>query len=113
MRDRPSRSYERVFILAKRRRCRFAERELSGSEIAEDLWPIPVQTRPHESPDTVPNPDQLVKRFLDIGCSIPGIPPDPFMGGGTTVRVALSTEHSGIGIDRSEAFYRCSPQVLD
>ena len=113
VRDRPSRSYEHVFMLAKGRRYHFAKSELPSGEIDEDLWTIPVQTRPNGGLDTAPYPDQLVERCLDIGCPVPGVVLDPFVGSGTTVRVALSTGRSGIGIDLNEAFCLYSAQVLD
>ena len=115
VRDRPCRSYEHVFMLAKSRRYHFAKAKskLLGGEIDEDLWTIPVQPRPNGGLDTAPFPDELVERCLDIGCPAEGVVLDPFVGSGTTVRVAVSTERSGIGIDLNEAFCRHAAEALD
>ena len=103
VRDRPSRNYEYVFMLAKHRHYYFAKDELP-EEFDEDLWTIPAQTRPNDGLDTAPFPDELVARCLDVGCPRGGTVLDPFVGSGTTVRVALQMGRSGIGIDLNEVF---------
>jgi DNA modification methylase len=113
VRDRPSRSYEHVFMLAKSRRYHFVKSELPGGEIDEGLWTIAVQPRPNGGLDTAPFPDELVTRCLDIGCPLPGVVLDPFVGSGTTVRVAVNTRRSGIGIDLNESFCRYATRTLD
>lgn len=102
--DRPSRSYEYVFILAKSRRYYFNKQALVSRKIEEDLWTIPAQPRPANGIDTAPFPDELVKRCLAIGCPDTGVVLDPFVGSGTTVRVSLSSGRSGIGIDLNREF---------
>ena len=105
VRDRPTRSYEHVFMLAKSRRYYFTKKGLP-SEIDEDLWTIAAQPRPNGGLNTAPFPDELVERCLNIGCPVPGVVLDPFVGSGTTVRVAIATGRSGIGIDLNESFCR-------
>ena len=102
--DRPSRSYEYVFILAKSRRYYFNKQALVSRKIEEDLWTIPAQPRPTNGLDTAPFPDELVGRCLAIGCPATGVVLDPFVGSGTTVRVSLSSGRSGIGIDLNREF---------
>jgi len=102
--DRPGRSYEYVFILAKNRRYYFDKQALIDKSIDEDLWTIAAQPRPTNGLDTAPFPDELVERCLEIGCLEGGIVLDPFVGSGTTVRVAISTGRSGIGIDLNRKF---------
>lgn len=104
VRDRPGRSYEYVFILAKNRRYYFNKQALIEKKIEEDLWTIAAQPKPTNGIDTAPFPDELVVRCLDIGCPDSGVVLDPFMGSGTTVRVALQTGRSGIGIDLNEKY---------
>lgn len=104
VRDRPGRSYEYVFILAKNRRYYFDKQALIDKEIDEDLWTIAAQPKPTNGLDTAPFPDELVERCLEIGCLEGGIVLDPFVGSGTTVRVAISTGRSGIGIDLNRKF---------
>ena len=104
VRDRPGRSYEYIFILAKSRRYYFNKKALIEKKIEEDLWTISAQPKPSNGLDTAPFPDELVDRCLDIGCPPRGIVLDPFAGSGTTIRVALSTGRSGIGIDLNRNF---------
>ena len=104
VRDRPGRSYEYVFILAKRRQYYFNKQPLVTGRIEEDLWTIPAQPRGTGGLDTAPFPDELVERCLEIGCPEDGVVLDPFVGSGTTVRVALSSGRSGIGIDLNREF---------
>lgn len=104
VRDRPGRSYEYVFILAKSRRYYFDKEPLVTDRIEEDLWTIPAQPRAIGGLDTAPFPDELVERCLAIGCPKDGLVLDPFVGSGTTVRVALSSGRSGIGIDMNREF---------
>ena len=112
VRDRPGRSYEHVFMLAKNRRYHFVKDRLSGGEIDEDLWTIAAQPRPNGGLETAPFPDELVTKCLDIGCPVPGVVLDPFVGSGTTVRVAVNTGRSGIGIDLNESFCRYAARAL-
>ena len=111
VRDRPSRTYEYVFMLARNRRYHFAKNELPD-KIEEDMWTIPAQPRSNGGLSTAPFPDELVKRCLKIGCPTGGVVLDPFVGSGTTVRVALDTGRSGIGVDLNGAFCRHAVRTL-
>ena len=111
VRDRPCRTYEYVFMLARNRRYHFVKNELLGN-IEEDLWTIRAQPRSNSGLPTAPFPDELVKRCLRIGCPAGGVVLDPFVGSGTTVRVALDTGRSGIGIDLSGTFCRYAVRTL-
>lgn len=102
--DRPGRSYEYVFILAKNRRYYFNKQALIEKNIEEDLWTIEAQPKSTNGLNTAPFPDELVNRCLSVGCPEKGIVLDPFVGSGTTMRVALSTGRSGIGIDLNRKF---------
>ena len=104
VRDRPGRSYEYVFILAKSRRYYFNKQALIDKKIEEDLWTIAAQPKPTNGLHTAPFPDELVERCLEVGCPKNGIVLDPFMGSGTTVRVALSSGRSAVGIDLKREF---------
>lgn len=109
--DRPSRSYEYVFMLAKNRRYHFDKSELP-EEFDEDMWTISAQPEWNEGLDTAPFPDELVMRCLSVGCPPSGTVLDPFAGSGTTIRVALSTGRSGIGIDLNGAFCDYAARTL-
>jgi len=102
--DRPSRSYEYVFMFAKGRRYYFNKQPLVDQRVEEDMWTIPARPRGANGLDTAPYPDDLVRRCLEIGCPAEGIVLDPFVGSGTTCRVALSMAHPTIGIDLKREF---------
>ena len=102
--DRPGRSYEYVFLLAKSRKYYFNRKALIDRHIEEDMWTIPTQTKPTGGLDTAPFPDELVKRCLEVGCPENGIVLDPFVGSGTTIRIANEMEKLGVGIDLNREF---------
>lgn len=102
--DRPSRSYEYVLMLAKDRRYFFDKRPLIEHEVEEDVWSIPARPRSAAGIETASFPDELVKRCLDIGCREKGVVLDPFLGAGTTVRVAIEMGLSGVGVELNRDF---------
>ena len=102
VRDRPSRSYEYIFMLARDRRYHFDSAPLIDMNVEQDVWTISASTK--GGIDTAPFPDELVKRCLKIGCKNNGVVLDPFMGSGTTVEVAIQEGHFGVGIDLNAEF---------
>ncbi|MCI0536010.1 MAG: site-specific DNA-methyltransferase [Verrucomicrobiales bacterium] len=102
--DRPSRSYEYVFMFAKSRKYYFNKQPLIDQKVEEDMWTIPARPKSGNGLDTAPYPDELVARCLQIGCPAGGVVLDPFVGSGTTARVAVSTGHPAIGIDLNRDF---------
>lgn len=104
VRDRPSRSYEYIFMLAKSRKYYFNKQPLIDKKIEEDMWTIPAKTKVRSEIDTAPFPDELVRRCLEIGCPEGGVVLDPFIGSGTTARVALEMGRSAIGVDLNKEF---------
>jgi DNA modification methylase len=103
VRDRPRRNYEYVFIFAQQRNYYFNRAALKDVHLEEDVWTISARPRP--SPlDTAPYPDELVETCLNLGCPPGGAVLDPFMGSGTTVRVAVSSKRPATGIDLNPEF---------
>lgn len=102
--DRPSRSYEYVFMLAKSRYYYFDRERLVADNIDEDMWTIPAKPKARSGIDTAPFPDELVRRCLAIGCKPGGVVLDPFLGSGTTLRVALEMGFGGVGIELNQRF---------
>ncbi len=113
VRDRPGRSYEYIFMLAKDRRYYFNKKPLIDRRIEEDMWTISTQPKSTNGLDTAPFPDELVERCLEIGCRERGVVLDPFVGSGTTVRVALQNGRSGIGIDLNRSFCEFAARSLE
>lgn len=102
--DRPSRSYEYVFMFSKDRRYYFNKQPLIDQKVEEDMWTIAARPKNNGGLDTAPYPDLLVRRCLEIGCIPQGLVLDPFLGGGTTIRVALEMGCPGVGIDLNPIF---------
>lgn len=100
-RDRPSRSYEFVFMFVKSRRYYFNKKNLPNDNWAEDVWNISARAKSTTDLDTAPYPEELVERCLTIGCPAGGVVLDPFCGSGTTLRVAQRLGHPSVGIDLS------------
>jgi DNA modification methylase len=103
VRDRPGRSYEYVFMFVKDRKYFFNKQPLIDQKVEEDMWTIAAKPKTN-SIDTAPYPDELVRRCLEIGCPPEGVVLDPFLGSGTTMRVALSMGHQAIGIELNEEY---------
>jgi DNA modification methylase len=104
VKDRPRRSYEYIFMFAKDRKYFFNRAEIEKQEFDEDVWTIPARPKSNGSIQTAPYPDKLVQRCLDIGCTPGGTVLDPFVGSGTTMRVALQSGRDVIGIDLNPDF---------
>jgi DNA modification methylase len=103
VKDRPRRSYEYIFMFAKDRQYFFNRQPLVDKEFDEDVWTIMARAKAN-SIDTAPYPDELVQRCLEIGCPNNGTVLDPFVGSGTTMRVALQSKCTAIGIELSPEF---------
>ena len=102
--DRPSRSYEHLFMFAQSRKYFFNKQPLIDQKVEEDMWTIAARPKAGNGLDTAPYPDELVKRCLQIGCPEGGVVLDPFIGSGTTSRVAVSMGHPAIGVDLNREF---------
>lgn len=102
--DRPSRSYEHLFMFAHSRKYFFNKQPLIDQKVEEDMWTIAARPKAGNGLDTAPYPDELVKRCLQIGCPEGGAVLDPFVGSGTTTRVAVSMGRPAIGIDLNREF---------
>lgn len=102
--DRPRRSYEPIFMFSKDKRYYFQRKPLEEAA-QEDMWTITARPKHANGLGTAPYPDELVQRCLDIGCPEKGLILDPFMGSGTTLRVALQNGRNAIGIDLNSDFF--------
>ena len=110
--DRPSRSYEYVYMLAKDRRYYFDKQPLIDQQVEEDMWTIPARPRTATGLDTASFPDELVERCLKIGCTKGGVVLDPFLGAGTTIRVATDNGYSAVGVELNREFCKYAVRQL-
>jgi DNA modification methylase len=90
-----------IFMFSKSPRYYFSRAALNGEE---DIWTISTRRRANGGLHSAAYPEQLVERCLAAGCPKNGRVLDPFAGTGTTLRVALRTGRSAVGIDLSEEF---------
>ena len=111
VKDRPRRSYEYIFMFVKTRRYYFNRSELAkGAD--EDLWAVTNKPSRSNGAKTAPFPEELVARCLSLGCPEDGHVLDPFVGGGTTVKVAVTSGRQGTGIDLNESYCRYAVRQL-
>ncbi|WP_295378895.1 DNA-methyltransferase [uncultured Stenotrophomonas sp.] len=94
--DRPWRTYENVFIFSKSPKYYFNRDALEGDE---DVWRISARPRREDRVHVAPFPDALVERCIATGGREDAVILDPFLGSGTTARVAVSMGRKAIGID--------------
>jgi DNA modification methylase len=94
--DRPWNASETVFILAKSRGYFFSRKGLQGEE---DVWTIAAPNAKKEHRHAAPFPEALVERCLACGCRRGGVVLDPYVGSGTSMKVALDRGSPAIGID--------------
>ena len=113
--DRPSRSYEEVFMLSKDRFYHFDSDALGASDgnLDEDIWSIPCRIDNIPERETTPFPYALAERCLAIGCPPRGRVLDPFSGSGTTLSVAMRSGRSAVGIDINRSVCAKSAAALD
>lgn len=103
--DRPRRNFEYVFMLSKRRTYYFKRDALEDAK-QEDIWTISARPEANKGLNTAAFPDILVERCLSLGCPPNGTVLDPFVGSGTTVRVAFRSGRSAAGIDINPKFIK-------
>jgi site-specific DNA-methyltransferase (adenine-specific) len=85
----------------------------SKEETIENSWRIvPVGARQngfelfgkHKSEHVAPFPEELVRPYIKSLCPFGGVVLDPFLGSGTTMRIAMEENLNCIGIELSERY---------
>lgn len=99
--DRPWRTYEMLFLFAKRPTYYFSREHLKHEE---DVWSISKRPKNSRGIHSAAFPDELVSKCLDVGCRAKGEVLDPFTGSGTVLRVAVNSGRPAIGIDLNEKY---------
>jgi DNA modification methylase len=109
--DRPWRKYEHIFMFSKSTKYYFDRSALDGEE---DVWFIePERNSLARGTHYAPYPRDLVRRCLAVGCPPGGTVLDPFVGGGTTMSVALEMERDAIGVELNPTFCDHIAEVLN
>ncbi len=100
--DRPWRKFEHVFMFTKSTRYHFDRDGLDGEE---DVWFIePERNSLARGTHYAPYPRELVRRCIAAGCPEGGTVFDPFVGGGTTMQVALDMARHAVGVELNPTF---------
>ena len=76
--------------------------QCSGTVNARSVWTI--ATQPYAGAHFATFPSELARRCILAGCPPGGIVLDPFVGSGTTVKVARELGREGIGVDINEKY---------
>lgn len=100
--DRPWRTFEHIFLLAKGPRYFFDRGALCGSE---DVWRINPTPSRETQRHAAPFPLDLPRRCISAGCKPGGVVLDPFSGAGTTMLAARHLGHQAIGIDINAMYH--------
>lgn len=101
--DRPWRRYEHVFLLSKNITYHFDRHALEGEE---DVWLIENDQRNATALGYhfAQFPRGLVRKCIAVGCPPGGVVLDPFVGGGTTMSVALEMGVNAVGIELNQDY---------
>jgi DNA modification methylase len=101
VKDRPRRRYEHIFMFSKSQHYYFNRKPLEKLD-EEDVWVIDDRPESTNGIQTAPFPNEVARRCMEIGCIPGGTVLDPFAGSGTTLKVALCTGRSAIGIELND-----------
>ena len=113
VKDRPTRSYEHVFLFSKSRRYYYdsfsiAEPAITKNKSIDDINFSPfrncrdvwnINTTPYKGDFFAAYPVELAERCILAGCPEDGVVIDPFFGSGTTGLAAVQNNRSFIGIE--------------
>lgn len=118
VRDRPSRSFEYVFMLTKSKRYHYnaeAMREPRtdgrGTRAIRNVWRM--ITRKCDGAHFAVYPVELPERCIMASCPEGGTVLDPFSGSGTTGVAALTLGRRYIGVDLNESYHAIARRRLD
>lgn len=102
--DRPWRTFETVFLFAKRRTYALDRKPLEAAG-EEDVWDIPSHSRAGRDHPAV-FPRELVERCLALASPAGGPVLDPFAGSGTVAAVATGRGLEADAIDLNPTYCR-------
>jgi DNA modification methylase len=109
--DRPWRKFEHIFMFSKGPKYFFDRAGLQGEE---DVWYIePERNSIARGTHYAPYPRELVRRAIRVGCPEGGTVLDPFVGGGTTMDVALDEGRNAVGIELNPDFCAHIAETLE
>ena len=95
----------------ERQRSRIVVDDLLTKEIAQNLWHI-APVMPGTSPHPCPFPEELAYRLITLYSYAGETVLDPFLGSGTTAKVAKLTGRNYVGYEMQPEFLRLSKKRL-
>jgi site-specific DNA-methyltransferase (adenine-specific) len=108
--DRPTKSHEYVFLLAKSARYFFdadAVRETSSDDFGRNIRSVwTIATAPYPGAHFATFPPKLVEPCVKAGCPVGGVVLDPFAGTGTVGMVAQSLSRRAVLIELNPEYLR-------
>ena len=108
VKDRPTRAHEQIFLLSKSRRYFYnhaavAEPAINGGvRNPRDVWAINTST--YTGAHFATFPEELARMCIVAGSEPHDTVLDPFLGSGTTMKVAHDQDRSCIGIELNPAY---------
>lgn len=99
--DRPWRTYETIFMFARKPRYRFDRDMLDG---VEDVWRIGNRPQSSKGLHSAAFPEELAERCIMLATQKGDEVLDPFSGTGTTLVAAVRNGRSSTGIDLSPEY---------
>lgn len=116
--DRPTKSHEHLFLLAKSSRYYFDHKAIKEPTVdgaartrnCRDVWSI--STSPYKGAHFATFPVELIVPCILAGSPAGGVVLDPFFGSGTTGVAALRLNRSFIGIDINPNFCRLADERI-
>ena len=114
VRDRPTREHEHVFLLSKAEQYKYNLDAIKGphDRRLRSIWDIPTRPSPEASGHFATFPPELVQRCVDIASSPGDMVLDPFLGSGTTARVAGLAGRHFLGIELNPEYFHMSRERL-
>ena len=94
--DRPWRTYEFLFLLAKHQKSFFSREDLKG---AEDVWRLPIRTNGKNGEHAATFPQALAEKCILCGSEHGDEILDPFAGSGSTLVASMKANRDAFGID--------------
>ena len=109
VRDRCTKAHEYVFLFSKKQRYHFnvdaiKEPTVDGKSLKRKKSVWNIKTKPYRGAHFAVYPPELIEPCIKAGSEEGDVILDPFMGSGTTARVAKSLKRYYIGCELNESY---------
>ena len=109
VRDRCTKAHEYVFLFSKKQRYHFnvdaiKEPTVDGKSLKRKKSVWNIKTKPYRGAHFAVYPPELIEPCIKAGSEEGDVILDPFMGSGTTARVAKSLKRYYIGCELNKSY---------